>query len=190
MTALVFTTFYTNSAGLLFILMENNRPLIYLITEFIHIFQNDVIFNKMTFSDMNLLKKALLIVVLVFLKVKIGKTLPYNIVSSEELLKLSNTCHLIRKFSNLSLFCLSLVIFFSIQTKRLSAFLYYTASFILVIAIVFYQSNLFWNCANGLANIFSVNNHFNATNSFIRFLNFTYSFMEVNVDVSYDGNRN
>ena len=78
------------------------------------------------------------------------------------------------------------MIFFSIQTKRLSAFLYYTASFILAIAIVFYQSNLFWNCVNGLANIFTVNNHFNATN----FNYFTYSFMEVNVDVSYDGNRN
>ena len=39
-------------------------------------------------------------------------------------------------------------------------------------------------------NIFSVHNDFNATNNFIRFLNFTYSFMEVNVDVSYDGNHN
>ena len=144
----------------------------------------------MTFSDMNLLKKALLIVVLVFLKVKIGKTLPYNIVSSEELLKLSNTCHLIRKFSNLSLFYLSFVNFFSIHMKRVSPFLYYTASFILVIAIVFCQSNLFWDCANGFVNIFSVHNDFNATNNFIRFLNFTYSFMEVNVDVSYDGNHN
>ena len=28
------------------------------------------------------------------------------------------------------------------------------------------------------------------TNNFTRFLNFTYSFMEVNVDVSYNGNRN
>ena len=39
-------------------------------------------------------------------------------------------------------------------------------------------------------NIFSVHNDINATNNFIRFLNFTYSFVEVNVDVSYDGNRN
>ena len=73
--------------------------------------------------------------------------------------------------------------------KRVSAFLYYTASFILVIAIVFCQSNLFWDCANGFVNIFSVHNDFNATNNFIRFLNFTYSFVEVNVDVSYDGSR-
>ena len=79
--------------------------------------------------------------------------------------------------------------FFSIHMKRVSAFLYYTASFILVIAIVFCQSNLFWDCANGFVNIFSVHNDFNATNNFIRFLNFTYSFMEVNVDVSYDGNH-
>ena len=74
--------------------------------------------------------------------------------------------------------------------KHVSAFLYYTASFILVIAIVFCQSNLFWDCANGFVNIFSVHNDFNATNNFIRFLNFTYSFVKVNVDVSYDGNRN
>ena len=62
--------------------------------------------------------------------------------------------------------------FFSIHMKCMSAFLYYTASFILVIAIVFCQSNLFWDCANGFVNIFSVHNDFNATNNFIRFLNF------------------
>ena len=57
--------------------------------------------------------------------------------------------------------------------------------------MVFCQSNLFWDCANGFVNIFSVNNDFNnTTNNFIRFLNFTYSFVEVNVDVSYDGNCN
>ena len=189
-TVLVFTTFYTNSAGLLFILMENNRSLIYLITEFIHIFQNGAIFNKMTFSNIKLSKKALLIVVPVFLKVKIRKALRCSIVNLEDLLKLNNICHLIRKFSNLSLFYLSLVNFFSIHMKRVSAFLYYTASFILVIAIVFCQSNLFWDCANGFVNIFSVHNDFNATDNFIRFLNFTYSFVEVNVDVTYDGNRN
>ena len=143
----------------------------------------------MTFSNINLSKKALLIEVLVFLKVKIRKALRCNVVSSEDLLKLNNLCHLIRKFSNFSQFYLSLVNFFSIHMKRVSAFLYYTASFILVIAIVFFQSNLFWDCANGFVNIFSVHNDFNATNNFIRFLNFTYSFMEVNVDVSYDGNR-
>ena len=74
--------------------------------------------------------------------------------------------------------------------KCVSAFLYYTASFILVIAIDFCQSNLFWNCANGFVNIFSVHNDFNATDNFTRFLNFTYSFMEVNVDVSCNGNHN
>ena len=60
----------------------------------------------------------------------------------------------------------------------------------LVIAIVFCQSNLFWDCANSFVNIFNVHNDFNATNSFIRFLNFTYSFVEVKVDVSYDDSRN
>ena len=60
----------------------------------------------------------------------------------------------------------------------------------LVIAIVFCQSNLFWDCANSFVNIFNVHNDFNATNNFIRFLNFTYSFVEVNVDVSHDDSRN
>ena len=139
---------------------------------------------------MYLSKKALLIVVLVFLKVNMRKALCCNIVSLEDLLKLNNICHLKRKFSNLSQFYLSSVKFFSIHVKRVSTFLYYTALFILVIAIVFYQSNLFWDCANGLVNIFSVHNDFITTNNFIRFSNFTYRFMEVNVDVSYDGNRN
>ena len=67
------------------------------------------------------------------------------------------------------------------------AFSYYTTSFILVITIVFYQSNLFWDCPNGFANTF---NDFNTTNNFIRFLNFTYSFGEFNVDVSYSENWN
>ena len=43
-----------------------------------------------------------LIVVLAFLKVKIRKALRCNIVSSEDLLKLTNLFHLIRKFSNFS----------------------------------------------------------------------------------------
>ena len=56
--------------------------------------------------------------------------------------------------------------------------------------LAFCQSNLFWGCANCFVNICSVHNDFNATNNFIRFLNFTNSFEEVNVDVSYDCNRN
>ena len=46
------------------------------------------------------------------------------------------------------------------------------------------------DCANGFVNIFSTHNDFNATNSFIRFLNFRYSFKDVNVDVSYDDSCN
>ena len=57
-------------------------------------------------------------------------------------------------------------------------------------AIVFCQSNLFWDCANCFGNIFNIRNGFNETNNFIRFLSFTYSFVEVNADVSYDGSRN
>ena len=117
--------------------MKNNRSLIYLIEELTHIFQNGALFNKMTFPNINLSKNALLIVFLVFLKVKIRKPLCCNVVSLEDLLKLNNICHLIRKFSNLSQFYLSSVKFFSIHMKRVSTFLYYTASFILVIAIVF-----------------------------------------------------
>ena len=139
---------------------------------------------------MNLINKALLIVVLLFLKVKIRNALRWNIFSSENLLNLSYLCHLIRNFSNFSQFSLSLVNFFCIHMKRVFDFLYYNASFILVTTIVFCQSNLFWDSVNGFVNIFNVHNDFNATNNFISFLNFTYSFVEVNVDVSYDGSRN
>ena len=90
-TVLVFTTFYSNSAGLLFILMENNRSLMYLITEFIHVFQNGAMFNKMDFSNIELSKKALLIVVPVFLKVKIGKSLRCSIVNLEDLLPVQHS---------------------------------------------------------------------------------------------------
>ena len=75
LTVLVFIKFYTDSAGILLRLMESNRSLIILITEFIRIFQYGAIFNKMTFSDMNLINKALLTVVLLFLKVKIRNAL-------------------------------------------------------------------------------------------------------------------
>ena len=74
--------------------------------------------------------------------------------------------------------------------KRVFAFLYYTASFILVIAIVFCQPNLFWGCADGFVNIFRVHNHFSAINNFERFLNFRYSVVKFNVDDSYGGNHN
>ena len=57
--------------------------------------------------------------------------------------------------------------------------------FILHCIIYTSYSNSFGDCANGFVNIFNVHNDFNATNNFIRFLNFTYSFVEVNV-VSYD----
>ena len=66
-------------------------------------------------------------------------------------------------FSNSSQFYLPLVNFFSIHMKPVFAFLYYTAPFILVIAIVFCQSNLFWDLANGYVNVLSVHNDFNAT---------------------------
>ena len=47
-----------------------------------------------------------LIAFLVFLKVKIKKALHYNIISSEDFLKLNNLCHLMRKFSNFSVLSL------------------------------------------------------------------------------------
>ena len=46
LTVLAFTKLHTNSAGLLFRLMENKSFLIILIMEFIHIFQYSAIFNK------------------------------------------------------------------------------------------------------------------------------------------------
>ena len=173
LTVSVFIKIHTKSAGFLFRLMEIDRSLIILILEFILIFQYSVIFNKMTFSNINLLNKVLLIVVLVFLKVKIRKAFCCNIVNSKDLLGLnyfkSYLCQLIRKFSNFSQFYLSLVNFFCIHMKCILVFLHYATPFILVIAIVFCQSNLFWDCANGFVNIFRVHNDFNAINNSIRF---------------------
>ena len=50
--------------------------------------------------------------------------------------------------------------------KCVSAFLYYAASFIIVIAIVFCQSKLFWDCAIGFVNILSVHNDFHSIDNF------------------------
>ena len=50
-------------------------------------------------------------------------------------------------------------------------------------------SSLFRDCVNGFVNVFNAHNHFNASDNFIRFLNFIHSFIEINVDDSYDGNH-
>ena len=70
------------------------------------------------------------------------------------------------KFSNLSKFCLSSVNFFRIHMKCVSDFLYYATSSITVIAIVFCQSKLFWDCAIGFVNILSVHNDFHSIDNF------------------------
>ena len=72
--------------------------------------------------------------------------------------------------------------FFCIHLKCVFAFLYYAAAFVLVIAIGLCQSNLFCYFANDFVNTFIVHNDFKTTNNFVGFLNFTYSFVEVNVD--------
>ena len=107
-----FHKIYTNSTGLLFRLIESNSSLINLSRQLIYIFQYGAMFKKMTFSNINLSKKVLLIVVLLFLKLMIRKTLRCNIVSSEDLLKLNDQCHLIRKFSNFSQFYLFFIYLF------------------------------------------------------------------------------
>ena len=84
-----FTKLSNNSAVFLFKLMESNGWLINLIMESIHIFQYGAIFKKMTFSNIILPNKALLIVVLVFLIVKFGKAFCCNVVSTENFLKRS-----------------------------------------------------------------------------------------------------
>ena len=115
LTVLVSVMFYANSAGVLFRLVQSNRSLIILIMEFIHIFQYGEISNKMTFSNVNLLNKVFLIVVLVFLKVKIRNVFHCNI-SSEDLLKLnyfkSYLCLPNKKVFNFLTVYLSLLIFF------------------------------------------------------------------------------
>ena len=191
LTVLVSVMFYANSAGVLFRLVQSNRSLIILIMEFIHIFQYGEISNKMTFSNVNLLNKVFLIVVLVFLKVKIRNVFHCNI-SSEDLLKLnyfkSYLCLPNKKVFNFLTVYLSLLIFF--------VFIW-NAYFLILCCIIhtsyhnsFLSIQFIWDCANGFVNIFNVHYDFNVTNNYIRFLNFTYSFIENNVDVSYDGSRN
>ena len=51
------------------------------------------------------------------------------------------------------------------------------------------QFNLFWGYENGFVNIFIVLYDFNNTIDFITILNFTYSFVSVRVDISYDSNH-
>ena len=92
-------------------------------------------------------------------------------------------------FKFLTIFCF-LVNFFYIHVKCMFAFLYNAASFIPIIKIFVCQCNLFWDCAYGFANIFEVHNDFNTTINFIRFLNSTNSFADVNLGVSCNGNCN
>ena len=95
----------------------------------------------MTFSNINLLTKTLLIVVLVFLKGKIRKAFRCNIVNSEDLLKLIYPCHLIRSFQISHNFICFGEVFFWTYVKRILAFSRYTALFIVIITIDICQSN-------------------------------------------------
>ena len=70
--------------------------------------------------------------------------------------------------------------------KFVFPYLYNPASYILIIATKVYEFNLFWDCAKAFVKIFNIHNDFNATYNFIRFFKFTYRFVEVNTDVSYD----
>ena len=70
----------------------------------------------MTFSNINLLNKALLIVILVFLKVKIRKAFHCSVVSSDDLLKLN--CHLIGSLKLLTILSLFGEFFLSSYEKR------------------------------------------------------------------------
>ena len=110
--------------------MGDTRSLIILIMEFRHSFQYGAIFNKMTFSNINLLRKALLIVVLVILKVKIRKAFRCQYCQFGEFievkLSMSPNKKVFKFLTTLSLFS----DFFCIHMKRLFAFLYYTTSFI------------------------------------------------------------
>ena len=78
-----------HSTVFLFRLMKSNRTLIILIMDVIHIFQYYLIFNKMTFSNISLRNTALLIVVIAFVNVKIGKFFRCNILSSDKFLKIT-----------------------------------------------------------------------------------------------------
>ena len=147
MRVLVFVKFYTNSAGFLFRLVESNRCVIILIMGLIHIFQYGVIFNRMIYLNVDLRNKALLIVVLLFLKEKIRKDFRCDIYISKDFLKLnylkSYLCQLISKFLNFSRFYVFLVKFFCVHMKCVFALLYNAVSFILIVMIFLCQYNSF-----------------------------------------------
>ena len=79
--------------------------------EFIHIFQYGLIFNKITVSNINLLKKAFL------LPLQYCQLRGFIEVKLLQKITISRNNHLIKKFSNFSQYYLSLVNFFCIHMK-------------------------------------------------------------------------
>ena len=137
LTVLVVIKFYTNTAGFLFRLVDGNRSLITLIMELINTFQYGALINKMTFSNINLLNKAILIMVPMFLEMNIRKAFYCNIVSSENFLEL-NYLKLIMS-ANKEVFNFLTILFFGeiILNSQGICVCFFTnaASFILIITI-------------------------------------------------------
>ena len=69
--------------------------------------------------------------------------------------------------------------------KCLFRFLYYPASFYLIVIIFVCQCKLLRATGNGFANILNVLYDFDLTRNIMRFVNFTCNFVDVSVYVSY-----
>ena len=179
--------FYNDSVLYSFKIFEVTKSLILYVIESIPICHYSVIFNKMAITNIIFSYIVLLIVPLVFHRLKI-KNNPLQHRRLEDALKrnyLNSSLYQLLRFLNFqnSLFEKT---FFVIIWNLYWPFLNYAVSFWLIAAIYFYQWSLFWAFVDDIVNIFNVLLDLNPTNNFKGFLNFTCSFVDVNADVSFD----
>ena len=179
--------FYNDSVLYSFKIFEVTKSLILYVIESIPICQYSVIFNKMAITNIIFSYIVLLIVPLVFHRLKI-KNNPLQHRRLEDALKrnyLKSSLYQLLRFLNFqnSLFEKT---FFVIIWNLYWPFLNYAVSFWLIAAIYFYQWSLFWAFVDDIVNIFNVLLDLNPTNNFKGFLNFTCSFVDVYADVSFD----
>ena len=179
--------FYNDSVLYSFKIFEVTKSLILYVIESIPICQYSVIFNKMAITNIIFSYIVLLIVPLVFHRLKI-KSNPLQHRRLEDALKrnyLKSSLYQLLRFLNFqnSLFEKT---FFVIIWNLYWPFLNYAVSFWLIAAIYFYQWSLFWAFVDDIVNIFNVLLDLNPTNNFKGFLNFTCSFVDVYADVSFD----
>ena len=176
--------FYNDSVLYSFKIFQVTKSLILYVIESIPICHYSVIFNKMAITNIIFSHIVLIIVPLVFHRLKMKNT-PLQYWRLEDALirnYLKSSLYQLLRFLNFqnSLFEKS---FFVIIWNLYWPFLYYAVSFWLIAAIYFYQWSLFWAFAD---DIFNVLLDLNPSNNFKGFLNFICSFVDVNADVNFD----